>query len=577
MDNNIQFGRFAEVEIRDFNSQTKTIIGNEFEIDFEYFKTIDQTQEDDSGTIRIYGLTDERVKSLQTEGGEVRLRCGYIGSQIDTLIIASISSLYTQKVNNTTMTTINCSANLMNHYITDSFSNNGGALSVIGLVANISKSMGYDSLDVDLSSVSDEDYKKVEDYLSTAKTNFAIVGSLTDSIKTLSEQVGFSWRKISGVKVVITPNSEGVKRILDMESVGYAKINSNTNTRDNSVNFLNSLEADSKDTKTFILNHLTGLISSNKEYKISYAYADQAVSDSGDVVVPANTVITKPTQNNKNPEDNPFVSNAALSGLKIKDSSATDNGGVRRHTAGFANLVSNFFGYDIINYFSSFNDKFHSNRGGRHPDGRAFDFTLKNPSKKLAAQITQEVRDLARQQGYEVKMLDEYNYPSKGSTGGHIHVSVIGLGNVANYKPTYQVGSDGALVKRVTIATNLEYRRVKALLNPMVLPQTQVAILESIEKDTRNFSAKSDSVQGIDGVTEEVYKVCRVRSAAYSGNNKDNEWIMELYCEDTDSKLVDEKETQRILATNPDDSINIVEAIEPKEDKKSKKESDKDE
>ena len=48
MEKNRQFGRFAEIEIRDFNKELKTIIGNEFEIEFEYFKSLDQTQDDDS-------------------------------------------------------------------------------------------------------------------------------------------------------------------------------------------------------------------------------------------------------------------------------------------------------------------------------------------------------------------------------------------------------------------------------------------------------------------------------------------------------------------------------------------------
>ena len=34
----VQFGRFAEVEIRNFDAQTKTIISNEFEIEFDYKK-----------------------------------------------------------------------------------------------------------------------------------------------------------------------------------------------------------------------------------------------------------------------------------------------------------------------------------------------------------------------------------------------------------------------------------------------------------------------------------------------------------------------------------------------------------
>lgn len=287
MSGNVQFGRFVEVEIRDFESRTKTVIGNEFEINFEYYKSVDQTLEDDSGTIRIYGLSDERIKSLQFEGGEVRLRCGYLGSEIETLIIASITRLYSVKDSNTSLTTIDCSANLMNHYITDSFSNTGGNQSVLSLVSNMAKSIGYDKVEVDLSTFSVEDATKIEQYLSTAKTRLSIAGSITDAIKVISDQVGLSWRQVDGVKIVITPTKVGANKILGVVKNGYAKVSSGGEGSVKDITFLKTLEANTQDNTITILNYQTGLISSNKEYRISYAYSDQIVGEDEEVVTPS--------------------------------------------------------------------------------------------------------------------------------------------------------------------------------------------------------------------------------------------------------------------------------------------------
>ena len=111
-----QFLRNAKVIVKNFKKENKIEIGNEFEIEFEYFKTIDQTQEDDSGSVTIYGLSDETIALLEEEGGEIWLECGYEKSYIGTLFIAYISRVYTQIRNNITATTIECSANMLTHF-----------------------------------------------------------------------------------------------------------------------------------------------------------------------------------------------------------------------------------------------------------------------------------------------------------------------------------------------------------------------------------------------------------------------------------------------------------------------------
>ena len=82
-----QFLRFSEATIKNFKREDKIVIGNEFEMEFNYFKTLDQTKEDDSGSVTIYGLTDETIALLEEEGGEIWFKCGYELGVIENLLI----------------------------------------------------------------------------------------------------------------------------------------------------------------------------------------------------------------------------------------------------------------------------------------------------------------------------------------------------------------------------------------------------------------------------------------------------------------------------------------------------------
>jgi hypothetical protein len=74
-----------------------------------------------------------------------------------------------------------------------------------------------------------------------------------------------------------------------------------------------------------------------------------------------------------------------------------------------------------FNYFSGFNDAHHQGKeASQHPKGMALDFVLnKKPSVKEGKEIVAKIKS---QGGGEV--LDEYNFPSRGATAGHIHVGI---------------------------------------------------------------------------------------------------------------------------------------------------------
>lgn len=562
MEMNRQFGRFAEVEIRDFESRVKTVIGNDFEIEFDYFKTIDQTQEDDSGRIRIFGLTPERVESLQTEGGEVRLTCGYTNSSVDLLFIASISRLYSNIENNISVTTIECSANLLNHYATGSISSDGNEkLPMSKFFYNIATKLGYSGVDFILNNVPENKKTEFKEFIETYYINLAQVGDVNTILKNLADifSMGISKDIRNDEKfLVLTILPIGVDRILKEIDAGYAKATTSAPVTDGSLSFSETLSADVNDKTILLLDYETGLIESKTEYKIATAYADQELTANEEETLQSKNKRTVPSDDakkDKKPnlprEDNPFVSNSTLSGLKIKSSESTSGGRVHKDTADFAYAVQSLLGGDLV-YFTAFNDRFHVNRGGRHPEGKAFDVTIKS-GRPNAAKVSNDIRRLAKQNGYNIKILDEYNYPSAGSTGGHIHVSVYGR-NSSNESGYYEnpSSSEASAISRESIKINRKYNRVKALLNPLVKPQSLVYILDKTAGATDEVGSGDLSYESVN-----FYRKHRVRTANYRGNNRRNDWIMDLYCEDSENIELTEEAINRLKQTNSEDDIVV--------------------
>ncbi|WP_139851473.1 tape measure protein [Acinetobacter pullicarnis] len=120
---------------------------------------------------------------------------------------------------------------------------------------------------------------------------------------------------------------------------------------------------------------------------------------------------------------NGMVSNSHLKGLPIKSGESTSGGKVRGYTAEFAQILGKEL-KSSIGAFTGFNDKYHQGKGGKHPQGQAFDLRLNNGAN--SANVDAQIKALADKYGYVVKTLDEYKNPSKNATGGHMHVSVTG-------------------------------------------------------------------------------------------------------------------------------------------------------
>lgn len=291
-----QFGRYVEVEIRDFKSQTKTIIGNDFEIEFEFFKSLDQVSDDDSGKIKILGLTPDRIKALQDGGGEVILRCKYKYAEEQVLFQAYIARLYAEVSNNTTLTTIECSANLMNYFQTGAVSTERHT-TIHDFIKNIGKKLGAEKTkvflpaDVNPSKIVDTQNKLTE-FIKEARMNLSLVGNYQEILSDFCNNIGFYTKSeplpSGGVLLSFFLKDEGASRMLHEISLGYRRVNRSigedaaTPTLKNDVEFValkDMQEADPNSLDMVVLSEKTGLLSVKLEYKIATAYADQELFD----------------------------------------------------------------------------------------------------------------------------------------------------------------------------------------------------------------------------------------------------------------------------------------------------------
>lgn len=121
---------------------------------------------------------------------------------------------------------------------------------------------------------------------------------------------------------------------------------------------------------------------------------------------------------------NKMVGASALSGLRIKSGESIAGGQVRGYTAEFAKLTQEALG-SSLNRFTAFNDTYHKGTGSKHAVGQAFDYTVKDASEADAS--IARLQAVAKKYGFVVKAINEYKNPSGRSTGGHVHVSVLGF------------------------------------------------------------------------------------------------------------------------------------------------------
>lgn len=450
MSEGYQFSRFVEVEVLDFDSNIKTVIGNEFEIEFEYFKSLDQTQQDDSGKILIYGLTPERVKSMQTGGGEVKLRCGYLNSQVDLLFVASIARLYSNTVDNISVTTIECSANLLNYYYTGGISPEDTSRRTLAELAGIyGKMVGAKGATIDLpkdSIITQEVRDALTQFVNTYIVKGVFVGNFEAILRNFCDSFGLIFRREptdDGLFLAVFEVSlVGAVKMLKIIEAGYSGVTRDTFSKKDV--FLRTLKEDDESALITILNSETGLIESKTEYKVANHYIDEELS--------VDDVET----------------------LKSKQQRANDS-----------------------------------------------------------------VRDANREAKDAAKL-------AKAKSDGKPF-------KASKWK------------KRETIKVTRKYNRVKALLNPLVKPQSALAVFESDEIPeeaksvgiTPEAETKALNSADISDGSVGTYQTYRVRNITYKGNNKRGDWIMDAYCEDSESSKRSVEDLKNLERITPSEDIQI--------------------
>lgn len=560
-ENDKQFLRFAEVTVKNFKKEEKIVIGNDFEIEFEYFKTLDQTKEDDSGRITIYGLTKETISLLEEEGGEVWLRCGYQLTGLAVLFIAHISRVYSERSNNTTATTIECSANLLTHFYSGYVAASDNIeIPLRQLLQNFAVSLGYATSNFNLDNIPKAQISNFKKFLNTYKTNYYTVGDIRTVMEQICEHFGLaSQRGLTEENedaLIYSFTDLGIKKVSGIISKGYSALKSVGNESEDRYGFfLETLSSTKPDTSTLgvLLTKETGLIESQNEYQLISAFQNQKLNsneretaesvykrNNPDRVNKVKSIQDSPLQpsatSNKEPtggdSSNPYVRNEDLTGLRIKPDispitntrESTGGGNPRLETVSLAFRVQSLLGSELIR-FTAFNDVYHQRNSptSLHTQGKSFDFTI-TTGHKGAPSVRNRVEALANSLGLRVNVDDEYNNPSSKATAPHIHVDVYGKGTVANVsKPENSINTEkepekkeGDPYGRIPIEIVRRYNRITALLNPLVKPQS-IVYTEDKEADS--------------------LVVHRVRHATYAGNNKRNAWTMVLYCEDTGTSI----------------------------------------
>lgn len=148
---------------------------------------------------------------------------------------------------------------------------------------------------------------------------------------------------------------------------------------------------------------------------------------------------------------NGLVGASALNGLRIKSSESIAGGKVRGYTAEFAKLAQDALGSQL-NRFTAFNDSYHKGTNSKHAIGQAFDFTVKDAGEANAS--IKRLQEVAKKYGFTINAINEYAKPSARSTGGHVHVSVLG------YKGTNEMLKDAQAELGIIASTNEEAKRI---------------------------------------------------------------------------------------------------------------------
>lgn len=287
-----KFGRYCSVEVRNFVTGQKHTIDNEFNISFEFFKTIDEIDNASTGTIRISGITKETFDILKSDGGEVSLSVGYVNTEIDTLFIAAITRMYLVVENGTLVTVIECSANVMNYH----FSKGTGFrfvsltdVTLYELMWRLAKSSGANA-EISYNNIPEQSLPQIEEFLKTKSHNLYIDGDdLKYTFRMVIKSHGIDVTTFYRDDILIYSYSltqDFMVYAMNDISEGYKKVKkkssviSSGNTKETNQTMMTSIYQTSKEIESTatVLGWSTGLISVTPEFKIATVLETKALS-----------------------------------------------------------------------------------------------------------------------------------------------------------------------------------------------------------------------------------------------------------------------------------------------------------
>lgn len=285
-----QWLRYAEVIIKDFNDTSigengKAItIPNDLEIEFDFFKSVDDSTQNSTGTIKIKGLSEERCSRLSESGGEVTLKCGYMDNVV-ALFRAYIMRLTSEIIDNTTVTTIECSMNLQEFYYSASQSLASAGVSskditLNSLLRNYAYACGFSNIAYYASKdMSPQEKSKCEEIFNSVSFAYEFVGTAEEALDGICKTFGLireSKIEDSGSILQLTATKETLKFVSEnnFKRISKEQVAKNANEL---MSFRTYYEAVSNDalSNVTILSKETGLLSARVEYKIAKAYRDQ--------------------------------------------------------------------------------------------------------------------------------------------------------------------------------------------------------------------------------------------------------------------------------------------------------------
>lgn len=273
----IQFGRYVEVEVKNYLTGEVITIPNQFEIDFEFFKTIDENENASTGTISIKGLTKETYDRMNSEGGSVTLRCGYTNSEIKILFISMITRMWQVRDNGTTTTNINCSANSLEYFYNSYDGGGNGERTIAEVLLDTSKLAGASGIGFDLSNIPKEKVQSVSEYIRTHTVRTDFEGVVRDVLKVLCD--AFMLSRSSSIAedgtttFMYSFTQAGVNFTLKKIAEGYSKAPNPDQRKRDRYDFKSIfITPEDRYKDVYILSRNTGLRKVEEEYKIATSY-----------------------------------------------------------------------------------------------------------------------------------------------------------------------------------------------------------------------------------------------------------------------------------------------------------------